>query len=821
MVDSYIAHFFKEGEEVIIQTVSEHNSNVASLSEKNSSLDLLSPIAKLIGILHDSGKYLDGFQRYMRKLINGEEAYRGEVNHSTAGGYLLEQFAPNTVEAQMIEYPIYCHHGITDALSLSGKMLIDERLKQKENVQQVPDRFYQYHDKEELEQLFCECRKKLNVILDELDKYAFTLKEKERNLQRNFFVGMYERILLSLLIDSDWTDTACFMQNKRLEDRFSNKEICSPVYSAIHDSTEQVCGSQINRIWEDCKSYFTIYMNGFPKDSKLSGIRTEILNQCMRQGEKENNLYRLTVPTGSGKTLSSLGFALNNAWAHDKKHIIYVAPFTSILEQNAEEIRKAVGNPDIVLEHHSNIFYENEEDRERHELAAENWESPIIVTTAVQFLNTLFSSSSKNIRRMNNICNSVIIFDEIQALPVRTIKMFNLAVNFLSSFGKSTIVLCSATQPLLDSILDCRLNHPQNIIEPNEKYDEVFNRAVIHDKTSLTNQGFSIEELGDFIFQKAQEENRVLAVVNTKKCAEKTYKYLKEKCGGSEYLLFHLSTNMCPQNRQDILSKLKKELKLKNKKIICITTQLIEAGVDISFQCVIRSLAGLDNIVQAAGRCNRNKEAAIGNVYIVRMSKEAENVSMLKDIVKAQNAMQSVLYQFDRQPSSLGGRLDSPKAIELYYGLYMDSRKEEMNYPVSVNGGDTLVNMLAGNAMVWSAVKNIYRGKHKFLKQAFKTAGDLFEVIPEDGKIDIVVEYDAAAKEQIDVLRREYLTLNEQRQAIRKLQKYTVGISEWMRQELYNVIEVICGGKILVLSVNYYSRETGISIEPVMEFLNI
>lgn len=802
MEDTYIAHFRKEDENVTIQSVSEHNSNVALLSERNSSLEILSPISWLIGMYHDAGKYQDAFQKYMKKNIKGEETYRGEVNHSTAGGFLLEQFAPASVEIQMMEFPIYCHHGMGDALSGSGKMLIDERLKQKENVQQVPERFYQFYPEKELESRFWESRRNLTEILNGLQMYAGSLDIKERNQQKNFFVGMYERVLLSLLIDSDWSDTACFMQSEKIDKRIQNMQ-----------------GRK--KIWADCKKHFISYMGSFHKKTKLSEVRNEILIQCMLQGEKDGELYRLTVPTGSGKTLSSLGFALNHALVHHKKHIIYVAPFTSILEQNAEEIRKAVGNPDIVLEHHSNVFYESEEDRKRYELSAENWESPIIVTTAVQFLNTLFSSSSPNIRRMNNICNSIIIFDEIQALPVRTIKMFNLAINFLSCFGKSTIVLCSATQPLLDRISECRLNHPRDIVEPNEKYEELFQRTTVYNNTNMTKAGFSVEELGDFILDKSQEEGRVLAIVNTKKCAEKTYKHLKEKCRDNEYLLYHLSTNMCPKNRQDILNEIKDKLENTDKKIICITTQLIEAGVDISFGCVIRSLAGLDNVVQAAGRCNRNKEAENGKVYIIKMSKEAENVSMLRDIVKAQEAMQSVLHQFDSQPQSLDGRLDSAKAVELYYGIYMSSRKEEMSYPVLVDGrDDTLLNMLSNHSKVWSSISRNYIGNHKFLKQAFKTAGDLFEVISEDGKVDVVVEYDDAAKEQIDALRNPYIPIDEQRQAVRKLQKYTVGISNWQREELSNAVTAVCDGKILVLSENYYSRETGVSMEPVMEFTN-
>ena len=378
MKDPYIAHFREENGQVIIQSVLEHNSNVAFLAEQNSSIEILSPIAGLIGMYHDAGKYLNDFLQYMQKNIEGKETHRGEVNHSTAGGYLLEQFAAGAMETQLMEFPIYCHHGLADALSGNGKILIEERLKQTENARHVSERFYQYNDKKELANKFYESRKRIGEILTALQKYAQSLEPGESSRQKNFFVGMYERILLSLLIDSDWSDTACFMQNKKIEERI-----------------QKTRGE--NRIWQECKKSFDIYMSKFPKDSKLSGIRMEILERCMFQGETNGTLYRLTVPTGSGKTLSSLGFALNHARAHRKKHIIYVAPFTSILEQNAEEIRKAIGNPEIVLEHHSNVFYEKEEDQERKELLAENWSSPIIVTTAVQFLNTLFSSSSKNI----------------------------------------------------------------------------------------------------------------------------------------------------------------------------------------------------------------------------------------------------------------------------------------------------------------------------------------------------------------------------------------------------------------------------------------
>ena len=261
---------------------------------------------------------------------------------------------------------------------------------------------------------------------------------------RDFFLGMYERTIMSLLVDADRTDTACFMEQRELPAPKSDE--------------------MMQDIWGKCITYLEQYLKSMKSESRLDEYRRDISRKCMEAGEREERLYRLTVPTGAGKTLSSLRFGLYHARKYHKRHIIYVAPYQSIIDQNAEEIRRAIHNDEIVLEHHCNVIHDDERERIRYEILTENWDSPIIVTTAVQFLNTLFASGIGNIRRMYSILNSVIIFDEVQALPVKITKLFNLSVNFLTAFGKSTVVLCSATQPLFDELDENRLLPPLSMI---------------------------------------------------------------------------------------------------------------------------------------------------------------------------------------------------------------------------------------------------------------------------------------------------------------------------------------------------------------------
>ena len=345
------------------------------------------------------------------------------------------------------------------------------------------------------------------------------------------------------------------------------------------------------------------------------------------------------------------------------------------------------------------------------------------------------------------------------------------------------------------------------------------------DRTEITSGGLTVEELGNFVLEQFAVEKQILVIVNTKACARNLYLYLKEH-SDREGELFHLSTNMCALNRKEVLDSLKLCLETENpaKPVICVSTQLIEAGVDLSFRCVIRSLAGLDNIIQAAGRCNRHGKWANGNVYIVKMSGEAEHVSRLTEIKTAQTAMEEILRCYREAPETVGNDLLSAKAKEQYYLRYLRDQTRQAEFCVNVHGADTtLVELLSEN----ETARHQYRrhmGKPLkcMMKQSFKTAGEKFEVISEEGKMNVVVEYNHDVVSMLEELQDPYIFYGRQKEILRSLQLASVGISEQMRNELGRAITSMCGGLVNVLSMNYYSKETGVSTEPVgMELLSM
>ena len=515
--------------------------------------------------------------------------------------------------------------------------------------------------------------------------------------------------------------------------------------------------------------------------------------------------------------MSSLRFALYHAEKQKKQRIIYIAPYNSILEQNAEEIRSAVGMPSAVLEHHCNVICEDGEE-ERYRDLTETWDTPIIVTTAVQILNTLFSDRKSCIRRMHNLCNSIIIFDEVQAFPVKCTELFNLAVNFLTQFGGSTVVLCSATQPTLAPLKENNICECREMSRETEKCAEVFKRAEIIDETERYPGGMKTEDLKEFILEKTEEYRSTLAIVNTTACAFQVFRRLEESCS-DEYEIFHLSNNMCPQHKLDTLKEIKRALKKREKKIICVSTQVVEAGVNFSFGCVIRSKAGLDNVIQAAGRCNRHKELGkMGAVYIVQMSDDAEYLEHLREIRDAQAALQKVVHSFDLDE----GALDSEAAIKFYYSAYYSQLRElETKYPVEVSGVTmTLTDLLGKNQTGQNQYYRKYERKiHTKLPQAFLTAGREFEVITDTHKISVVVPYGNEPKRLLEELSQTQEKA-EKKKILRKLQRYTVGISENRKNKLGNAIYENEEG-ILVLCDGYYDKKAGVVDEPEMEFCGI
>lgn len=789
----YYAHYRKEDKKY--QYLEEHLKNTANLSMNYCSVDLLKRAAWLTGFYHDLGKATEEWQEYFEKNISDEKEYsKDKIDHSTLGGIVAEMTMPDSLLAEMIEKTVYDHHGIADCVSMKdGTSQIQKRRnKSSENeIESVRLEIQNYAENISLEKIWKEAANDI----EKLKKQIFSLCQKDgvRNLYGNrmFFLGMCERMLLSCLMDADSRDTADFVNNQNTWTGFSEQEI--------------------QKLWEQSISDLERKLQDFKGKKEIDLCRKEISRQCKEAGNSTEKIYRLSVPTGAGKTLSSLRFALHCAKTQKKSHIFYIAPFRSIIEQNAEVIRSVFKEKNLVLEHHSDVFGENIEEMKCFERLIENWdEVPVIVTTAVQFLNTLFKEKKRNIRRFHSLCNSVIIIDEIQALPVKIIQLFNMAMNFLTQICNTTIVFCTATQPLLDKVRDNRLIPPRDMITDLVKFENAFQRVEFFDYTEKFESGASQDEIVDIIIEQEQIHRKVLVIVNTKPCAEKIYSALKHR---TDAKLFHLSTWMCAEHRDDVLDKFKEVKKEQN--VICISTQLIEAGVDISCNCVIRSLAGLDNLIQSAGRCNRNREIEKGYVYLVRLSQELENISNVEDIKKAQEAMKKLLIDYRKNSQFFKNRLDSEIAISYYYRYYFYDRQNEMNSPVKIAGVSTnLVDLFSGNQTFSKSCSRIY------LKQAFCSAGREFQVIEENGGIDVIVPYGQSVK-LLDKLQTAQ-NLKEKRQIIRELQRYTVHLSNKQIQNLKNAVDKIENQSIYVLADGYYSLETGVTESPIdMPFLCI
>lgn len=771
-----------------------HLSETADIAIQKNSIPFLENIIWLICRYHDAGKFSVLWQEYFQDSIKNPGSYTGlKEDHTTAGGQLVKELFTDTVLSDIMENVIYSHHGLQDCIGLEDDVSLYRKRREKAvklPIEECKEQFYKENDKKEIEQRCIAAREEWIVLKNKIQD---TIKSWERPKlygNRDFFLGMYVRLLMSLLMDADRRNTEDFMSGTDKASPFTDED--------LHELWKQCCENVENKIAK------------ITDKSGINSYRSEISDACKNAAERLHNLYRLTVPTGAGKTLSSLRFAVAHAEKFHKKRIIYVAPFNSIVEQNSDEIKRALGMPGIVLEHHCNIIMETDEEQARYDRLTEDWQPPVIVTTAVQFLNTLFAGKTGNVRRMHSLCNSIIIMDEVQALPIKVLELFNMAVNFLTDFTDTTVVLCTATQPSLGALGENRLRPPKDMITHPEVYPEKLRRTKIIDCTSQKPGGMNIGEAAEFILEKAKKYGSVLFITNTKTCARNIYQKVKDLCE-MEFDIHHLSTNMYPKHRSDSLVAIRKGLETE-KIQICISTQLIEAGVDISFRCVIRSLAGLDSIIQSAGRCNRHKEADIGYVFLIKMEMKAENISSLRDIRVSQEAMQSVLTQFRQGPEKLDHRLDSEKAIKTYFGryyrCYIDQYGNPLRYPVTVKGVPTsIVKLLSDNADLAGPRKEI-------LKQAFKTAGEEFEVIEDTGKISVVVTHEKEVKQKLSELEDVHISLNKKKQILRELQPYTVSISQTERDEIGQGIYGVWDHRVLVLEDRFYNREYGIIADP-------
>ena len=399
--------------------------------------------------------------------------------------------------------------------------------------------------------------------------------------------------------------------------------------------------------------------------------------------------------------------------------------------------------------------------------------------------------------------DTLIIFDEVQALPDKVQGLFSLLVNFLTEICESVVVLCTATQLPLEARKENCMLKAEDMTESLSVYESSFRRVEYQDCTENGKKVFHIEDAVEMLKEKAESEKQVLAIFNTKEAAKKVYEGLKGQTVGK---LFHLSTSMCAKHREEVLKSITAALK-RGERVICISTQLVEAGVNFSFRCVIRSLAGLDNLIQAAGRCNRHGGKPLGQVYLVEMDKDAEDLTYLPEIRRAQEAMRKILRIYSMEPEKLENRLDSEKAIQAYYVERFLYRDTETRYPVTVEGVSVdLIDLLSANREFAGRLKGLK------LRQAFRTAGEAFSLIEDKGGADVVVPYG----ESLELVRRlsETEEREERKYLMRKLQRYVVNLPESILKKMGSDAVSRQEAPVLVLDKRYYSDDTGVRREP-------
>lgn len=794
MLCKYPAHIrVDEHGDLTRQSVKTHLINTAEYCSRSLSSIGFKNTGYFLGIVHDIGKMYPKFSEYIENAAAGKDVRRGSVDHSSSAVKLvLTMFHPETygskqdIATEIIAYALAAHHGAVDLCDRKARLAFIRKLEHDEDdigYENVRTEFFStVISEEEFKELYS------SACLEFEPFFKRLFSDKKKREEDSFFLGLMARLLLSALVDADRRDTAEFMSGRRLKVRSEGDR----------------------RLWNRYFNKFEERIAQFKSDSPINEARKHISDACLSYAENKADICRLTVPTGAGKTLSSLRYALKKAEVSGKKRIFYIIPLLSVIEQNAAVLEDFL-DKEIILEHHSNVFIEPSDYAllEKYSELSQSWNSPVVISTLVQLLNTLFDASGSSVRRMCSLCDSVIIIDEIQSLPRKTIDIFNSAVNFLTKFCRATVVLCSATQPSFE-----KSKHPLDIpkdshmVKPDPKILSCFERTKIVDISNSS--GYTYAQAA----QKAMEimpcQRSLLIICNTKAAVKDIYLELKNNHELTDISLYHLSTSMCPAHRKHTLGEINAAL-AGNERIICVSSQLVEAGVDFSFECVIRSRAGLDNIAQAAGRCNRNGEVGtVCPVYIMNL--KHEDTKNLPDIRHSQNAFISFKEMYKRNPKSYGDDLLSDKSISEYYNKLFGDRQanQYFEYPCP-DVHSSIYKMLSENESFKSSHSSPF-----YMNQAFKTAGRFFKVF-EKSATDVIVPYSEEGRKLIADLYSErarydiaYLSGK-----LKEASKFSVSIFEDKKKILSRegALHTQEDTPFITLREGFYNEEYGLDIK--------
>lgn len=729
----YIAHINDFSNE--IQTVKEHSEHTAELC-RGYAVPEWKEFMYVVGLLHDVGKY----QRSFVRRINGENI---RVEHSVCGALAAKKYFSNPVLALMMEYCIAGHHsGIPDGgfpndddsmTTLYGRMKRQfEDFSVYEKELSIPE----INEKEWLRRLVVDCDNKMDQLID---KFAF-----------------FTRYAFSCLVDADSKDTADFCRTGELP-----RKLKADFKTCLEKANER--------------------LSSFTCVTELQKTRSLLQNQAFEKSREDGEIYLLNMPTGSGKTLASVKIALERAVLKDKKRIIYIIPYNSIIEQTAEVFESLFGGSMEILRHQSTFSYEDQENgsedyREAAKSAVENWDAPFIITTAVQFFESVYGNKRGKLRKMHNMSDSILVFDEAHLMPQDYLQPCLQAVSYITRYLHSEAIFLTATMPDFEQLIRQYALKDSKII----KLIEDTSKFSVFQKCRYNYAGELEDEQ---LLLKSQESPSALIIVNKKATARKLYR----ECTGKKY---HLSTYMTSFDRKRVLKEIRKELfdlekdypggenVPEERRITIISTSLIEAGVDLDVYTVFRERTGLDSILQSGGRCNREGKRETADVYIFDRSEDGRR----KAEEERANLAKGLLEKYED--------ISGTDCIEEYYSRLFFMKKEDIQK------------------------HTMHQECSDIASIPFKSYAEKFELI--DSKtVSVIVPQDEESRKLVEQIR--FTKMGN----VRKLQNYTCSVS---RRELEDLVRQHAAddfdtGIFCLINPDYYDEDTGVLFEAPDYFL--
>lgn len=736
MQDNLIAHVRKkaDGSWDVPHWLDKHHAGTAEKAEAFAAKFGSGAWGKVLGLLHDAGKGRAEWQKYLQTKSGygyDDEAHlegkKGKILHAIYGASLAEKLYGKAM-GRLLSYGIAGHHaGLPDWSSAEGAGSASMQVQQAQNkdLSQIPAFFRQDAQGEKFTNL------PWNIKRDGLD------------------FSLWVRMLFSALVDADYLDTEGYMDPEKAGDRGG--------YCTMKEL--------LNRLHD-----YMMRLDSKAENTPVNVIRRDIRRKCVETAKERPGIFSLSVPTGGGKTLSSLAFALEHAVRHGLERVIYVIPYTSIIEQNADVFRSVLGDEQVV-EHHSSL--EEDDGTPKSRLAVENWDAPVIVTTTVQFFESLFAAKPGRCRKLHNIARSVVILDEAQLLPVEFLRPLLETMQLLADHYHVSFIISTATQPAFKERKEDSFRGLRDVREIIGDADEIEKLYRSLRRYRIVFPG-NLQEVSGWeeIAAELKQYPQALCVVSDRKSCRELYSLMPKGT-------FHLSALMCGRHRSEVIQIIKQKLK-NAEPVRVISTQLVEAGVDFDFPVVYRALAGLDSIAQAAGRCNREgKIRELGKVVVFNAPRQPKE-GLLR---KAADTTCSMAAVCDLDPMNYD-----------QFALYFKELYRKAN---SLDVHDIMRLLIPDREVA----------------MFFRTAANRFSLIDDGQQQTILVRY-GEGERLIDLLKTD----GPDRQLLRRLQRYTVNIYtyEFEQMRRRGALEQVQPGMFALASSVDYSEQTGLVTEEAL-----